>query len=157
MISYYLFIRNKLFYHAFIVFAQCIFSCLSLLYQYHYKLILYSLSLSLSISLIFYLYRPSTNIYLPPIFSRLGKSKLNSLVLKWFKKKPLIYFGYIAFLFLFRAILYEYVKISYISFSQGCGSGSGQISLDPDQVFIFSGSGSGSGFSQDSGKLQKGL
>ena len=40
------------------------------------------------------------------------------------------------------------------------GSGSGfQISLDPDPdpVFKFSGSGSGSGFSQDSGKLQKGL
>ena len=38
------------------------------------------------------------------------------------------------------------------------GSGSGfQISLDPDPVFKFSGSGPGSGFSQDSGKLQKGL
>ena len=38
------------------------------------------------------------------------------------------------------------------------GSGSGfQISLDPDPVFKFSGSGCGSGFSQDSGKLQKGL
>ena len=42
------------------------------------------------------------------------------------------------------------------------GSGSGfQISLDPDPdpdpVFKLSGSGPGSGFSQDSGKLQKGL
>ena len=38
------------------------------------------------------------------------------------------------------------------------GSGSGfQNSLDPDPVVEFSGSGSGSGFSQDSGKLQKGL
>ena len=40
------------------------------------------------------------------------------------------------------------------------GSGSGfQISLDPDPdlVLKFSRSGSGSGFSQDSGKLQKGL
>ena len=40
------------------------------------------------------------------------------------------------------------------------GSGSGfQISLDPDPnpVFKLSGSGPGSGFSQDYGKLQKGL
>ena len=45
-------------------------------------------------------------------------------------------------------------------FLHGSGSGSGfQISLDPDPdpVFKFSGSGPGSGFSQDSGKLQKGL
>ena len=47
-----------------------------------------------------------------------------------------------------------------IRFSNFSGSGSGfQISLDPDPdpVFKFSGSGPGSGFSQDSGKLQKGL
>ena len=43
-------------------------------------------------------------------------------------------------------------------FLHGSGSRSGfQISLDPDPAFKFSGSGSGSGFSQDSGKLQKGL
>ena len=45
-------------------------------------------------------------------------------------------------------------------FLPGSGSGSGfQISLDPDPdpVFKFSGSVPGSGFSQDSGKLQKGL
>ena len=44
----------------------------------------------------------------------------------------------------------------------GSGSGSGRIRCfcmnpDPDPVFKFSGSGPGSGFSQDSGKLQKGL
>ena len=47
-----------------------------------------------------------------------------------------------------------------ISLDPDPGSGSGfQISLDPDPdpVFKLSGSGPGSGFSQDSGKLQKGL
>ena len=37
------------------------------------------------------------------------------------------------------------------------GSGSGFLSLDLDPVFKFYDSGSGSCFSQDSGKLQKGL
>ena len=48
------------------------------------------------------------------------------------------------------------------TYVQGFGSGSGRIRCfcmnpDPDPVFKFSGSGPGSGFSQDSGKLQKGL
>ena len=50
------------------------------------------------------------------------------------------------------------VRVADPVFLHGSGSGSAfQISLDPDPVFKFSGSGSGSGFSQDSGKLQKGL
>ena len=50
-----------------------------------------------------------------------------------------------------------WIRIRFSNFS-GSGSESGfQISLDPDPVFKFSGSGPGSGFSQDSGKLQKGL
>ena len=51
------------------------------------------------------------------------------------------------------------LHIYYFPDNQGCGSGSGSgvFCMDPDPVFKFSGSGSGSGFSQDSGKLQKGL
>ena len=48
------------------------------------------------------------------------------------------------------------------TYVQGFGSGSGRIRCfcidpEPEPVFKFSGSGPGSGFSQDSGKLQKGL
>ena len=71
-------------------------------------------------------------------------------------------------IFIINVPTYAYIKIRILYIYTGLririrsdpvflhGSGF-QISLDPDPVFKFFGSGPGSGFSQDSGKLQKGL
>ena len=73
---------------------------------------------------------------------------LDSLTVEYDEKKQRFVISKTAF----TCILWPPSRVADAVFLHGSGSGF-QIFLDPDPVFKFS----GSGFSQDSGKLQKGL